>query len=712
LGNTITHALTHVICRTHARSNAQTDRPYHPQPRGSGGRQLALLADERVLEVEWQLLPGKVVMAFARTTQRLLLLDFELRVLAAVTCLVASVVWFETVVLFTALDSATVEYLCVNADRGVLVATGESGATLCAAMPSRLLFVAQSISFAQMRSVPIWPLECLVRGALAMQQFHRTVLGGGSSASYSLFDAVDFLTSQLDCSRASSALVQRLQRAQLRHHAAGLAALCPALDAGVRLSALMEDGRLAECEELLRLNEHLRTADVTAALAKLPADAAASSTPAHFAPSSKGPDSVDGWFPQKLDLFRGAGAYSAFALDAELSPEQPRKPVLAVPLGFVMPNLKPLLLPNLCVDTLCSTHLVRRGGLSAVASARLPPPSPSLPERPDGAPSAPLHLTVDDDSADSDETTEEEEQSQASPELTKSMLRNTDRSPLAAAMALRESQADPELTHSMLMRSNSSVMTRQESSLEISRSSLPRGASGLLGRSTRDSIMSAGPFGRHSALTAGEREAQSADDRLASRAADHLRCALMALEAFDGFAEGLVQCDAAMECLRQVSRPTDYQDQFDHCARFKLALSLLSRMAQVQAADPQSPEISRLMTLAAAVPLEADINFMLLREAIRLNMAVGNNRTAMLLLFHALKVYPNEQASLMLEVSKCEASGADTDRHQWCESFDLHLLVFCWQTFRIITPFDTCLRCQCCSGPRSLSALLCSVPLV
>jgi hypothetical protein len=320
---------------------------------------------ETVLQLEWQTF-GSVrrPACFVVTNERLIILDDKLHLLAQCECVPVRGLWCGSAVVFSCRESCTVDYLCLDGFVGTLCSTdSESDTSLCVVVRDRLIFVANSLSDAQIKAAIVWPFECIAHGILS--------LGLSDSATEELLKGamgvLDFGTA------VSRDLLLRLLSARAFSVCRQILASAPALCA-----RLIEDGLWTE------------------------AAPAAAAVPVGLVVAR--PDHPDSLMVQRLDFYRGTAFKPLVEERAHASAPSnavPHRKFLPVPVGFFPLELRSARLPSVGTSTPSSSVLsmemtpvrpdllpVKTSAGTPVLPMRKPPPASALPKIPSVATTA------------------------------------------------------------------------------------------------------------------------------------------------------------------------------------------------------------------------------------------------------------------------------------------------------------------------------------
>ena len=621
---------------------------------------------ESVIQVEWHSLgPLQTMVALIATTERLLIVDAELEPLAQLNTRVDSAVWADSVVVFSRRDSRTIDYLCLDGFSHSLASTHDLNPKLCGMFPTRLIFVAPSVSGTQIKSVAIWPFECLANGILGLP---------GASAELkkelmdSLIDSIDFYT----CT--SPDLVLRLQKLGMTDAAARILANAPQM-----YEMMKTTGEWTDTEAVDALEPLVKRAEA--------------------------PDHLDAWLPQKLDFYRGGPAEFVAPVTGGQDETQMGEQAIAAPVGFVPIIVSVCRLPSLNSSTRVSSflstsrttpktlleaavaaklaekqaHLNSSANSSVsttpVLSARRPPPQSALPAIP-ASPSAsqalidPIRLDESSEEEE-DEVDDEADSSHGSP------LLGRQQSVLIKA-ATWEGAASPIVPRESQPGDAPLVLSSSPAAADVGTNSFADIMNTLVGTEEEDSALS------NKALA-------SADEAVAYYDLGLLQ-------------EALGQATESLTLFGKTSNPEKYLTLIRRTAAFKQLLIILIQLEKQEAG---SPKIAFYSTLAASLEfIDVEHRVPLIEKAISVNKEAGNARVVkMLISLHHDKLPVGISDSV---------EEKPVDAQEWCSYYDESSV---FSPERIMTSTDQFVTCPQCLAPSLVadlgarkSCLICGLP--
>jgi hypothetical protein len=626
-----------------------SSRPFHPDM----SKVFKVGKKELVLQLEWQSF-GVVSMAMALvvTTERVLILNEELELVAQIKCAANRGVWCHSAVVFSRKDTCTVDYLCLDGYSGTLVSTDDSRASICALFVDKLVFVGLSLSGTQIKSVRIWPFECVAHGILGL-----------SSSNDVKEDLLNRAMTSLDFfSRVSVDLLVRLRDA-------GFTKVCEKI--------------LGHAPSLLERMQNKKLWASDAAVAP-PVDAAASSFKAL-------PDQIEGWLAQKLDFYRGGSAMSGgLSTLSAAAPAQREKKTMPTPAGFVGAQLVRMELPSVSTSTRSSSLLSGRSGASRldvhnssigtpVFKTRKPAPQMALPTAPavatetaeSSSPSAsqvidaqlqkaPVTLQVDTD----EEEDEEDESSEISPQS--SPLLGRQQSVLLSGGSWNVESRLPFVPR----ESNDSPLVLETAEEKSTGSSVAEDA-------TLSTLVAQ--------ASGGEKDAVEEGRRLLGEA--------ISLYDLSMLNDALAQAVQALAVYIAAPDPSIYAEDVIEAASYKILFSLLLHLNEVKAREDVAVQGCLLKTLAASISgVQSSHRGALIKEAITANTAAKNYRVVKLFISVFQKLFPGNEEFQGNEIGEMEKP---SDEQDWCQNFDEGSL-FCAESHVLITQMNSFATCSLC----------------
>jgi WD40 repeat protein len=595
---------------------------------------------ESVVQLEWQSFNGLTrPVCFVVTTERLVLLDDRLQLLAQLECIPIRALWCGPTVLFSRRESCTVDYFCLDGHHGTLCSTdSDADSSVCGVFRDRLIFVAPSLSDAQIKSAIVWPFECVAHGILGLGmpvQVTEELLKGAMAVLDHATCVSRGLLERLIAARAISACRHIL--------AAAPASLC---------ARLIEDGLWTEA------------APAVAPLA------------AHLLVPR--PDHPEALMVQRLDFYRGTAFKPAQAEEVKLAAPPTAaassNKALPVPVGFFPLEVRIARLPSVGTSTYSSCVLSMemkpaRPPLVTIKTTstpalpmRKPAPRSALPEPPSesssvvgtpvavsSSPHQGVALAIDDGEDEEEDARADDSSDGGSPLLTN------------RASVAKPADHFSQVPFEMRSLTDSIVIPTDPVAS-------PSGKEDL-------SLVSTIHIG--SVVSIRERGDAVMDETISLYEMGMLK---------EAFAHG----GEALECFANIALEGDeaLTEKIRKCAAYKVLFLLLLRRAEHHGS-------ALLSTLAACVcvggMISAEHKKPVVQEAIRDNLKAKNFRVASSL-FASF-------SSLLEPMEKVEEN---SDAQEWCSQFmAAESTLFCVASNRILTssePFRICKFCGCASS--------------
>ena len=635
--------------------DAKCSSPYWPNT--ASGIGFSTRKKESVLQLDWQSFNGlRRPVCFVVTTERLVLLDDRLQLVAQLDCVPVRALWCGASVLFSRRESSAIDYLCLDGYHGTLCSTdSESDTSICAVFRDRVIFVAPSLSDAQIKAATAWPFECVAHGILGLGlpvQLSEELLKG-------VMAVLDYGTA------VSRNLIERLMAIHAMATCKQILAAAPP-SFGARL---IEDGVWSE--------------------GAVPASVLPANLIVHR------PDHPEGLMVQRLDFYRGTAFKPVVSEDAKPMHVLPvANKVLPVPIGFFPLEIKAARLPSVGTSTHTSSVLSMEMKPNArptlvpvktlgtpLLPARKPAPRTALPQPPN-TDNVPLALSSSSTMTDS-------------PIVAISPMSLSQTSLASAAARLgtddgEDEEEEPERDDSS--DGGSPLRTRRVSVAEppdhFSQGPLEM-------RTLTDSIViptdpiSSSKDDGNSMLSL----IQIGSVSVSCERGDAMVEELVSLYEMGLVKEALLHSSEALDCYSNVpldAVDSEFSEKVRNCARHHVLFLLLLRRAESQ-------EATLLSTLAACVVLGAKMSDewkrSVVEQAVADNMKAENFRVAMSLRSSFVSI---------LGESHDVGDSEHTDAQDWCAQFmAAESTLFCVDTNRILTssePFRVCKFCSCASS--------------